>query len=38
MIRDGVCSVTDGELLAGVPALGKGQALGGRFFPLLKSK
>jgi hypothetical protein len=36
ILRDGVCSVADGELLAGVPPIAKGEPLGGRFFPLLK--
>ncbi len=33
--RDGVCSATDDELLAGVPPIGKGEKLAGQFFPLL---
>lgn len=35
VVRDGVCSQTDEPLLAGVPAVGKGQPLSGPFFPLL---
>ena len=34
-IRDGVVSDTDAELLEGVPPIGKGKKLEGRFFPLL---
>ena len=34
-VRDGVYSDTDDALLDGVPPLGKGTPLGGRFFPLL---
>jgi hypothetical protein len=33
--RDGTCSDFDGSLLEGVPAIPKGQPMGGRFFPLL---
>lgn len=33
--RDGVCSASDDPLLAGVPAIPKGQKMEGRFFPLL---
>jgi hypothetical protein len=33
--RDGVRSATDDALLQGVPAIPRGQPLGGRFFPLL---
>lgn len=33
--RDGTQSDSDDVLLTGVPAIGKGQAMGGRFFPLL---
>ncbi len=36
-VRDGVCSYSDEPLLAGVPAIPKGQPLGGKFFPLLFS-
>ncbi len=35
VVRDGVCSYSDEPLLAGVPCIGKGQPLEGRFFPLL---
>jgi ectoine hydroxylase-related dioxygenase (phytanoyl-CoA dioxygenase family) len=35
MFRDGVCSYTDDELLAGVPRIPKGQKMDGQFFPLL---
>ncbi len=35
VVRDGVRSATDAPLLAGVPAIGQGEALDGRFFPLL---
>lgn len=35
-VRDGVCSDTDDALLAGVPPVPKGEALGGQFFPLLR--
>lgn len=35
VVRDGVRSVSDEPLLAGVPAVPAGQPLGGRFFPLL---
>lgn len=35
LISDGVCSDTDEELLAGVPAVAKGRKLEGRFFPML---
>ncbi len=35
VVRDGVRSATDAPLLAGVPAIGEGEALDGRFFPLL---
>ena len=33
--RDGVQSASDDPLLAGVPAIPKGQSMGGQFFPLL---
>jgi ectoine hydroxylase-related dioxygenase (phytanoyl-CoA dioxygenase family) len=33
--RDGVFSATSESLLKGVPPIGKGEALGGQFFPLL---
>ena len=33
--RDGVASASDEPLLAGVPVVPRGQALGGQFFPLL---
>ncbi len=36
VFRDGVCSYTDDELLAGVPVISKGQKMAGRFFPLLR--
>lgn len=36
-IRDGVCSDTDEPLLAGVPPIGRGNPLGGRFFPLVSA-
>ena len=35
MFLDGVCSDGDDPLLEGVPAIPKGQAMGGDFFPLL---
>ena len=35
VFRDGVRSASDSELLAGVPAIPSGHAMGGRFFPLL---
>ncbi len=35
VFRDGVRSASDTELLAGVPAIPKGDEMGGRFFPLL---
>jgi ectoine hydroxylase-related dioxygenase (phytanoyl-CoA dioxygenase family) len=35
VFRDGVRSGSDGELLAGVPPISKGEPMGGRFFPLL---
>ncbi len=34
-VRDGVCSLDDAPLLAGVPPILKGAPLDGRFFPLL---
>jgi ectoine hydroxylase-related dioxygenase (phytanoyl-CoA dioxygenase family) len=34
-VRDGVRSDSDDPLLAGVPAIPRGEPLGGRFFPLL---
>ena len=35
LFRDGVMSNSDDPLLAGVPAIPKGEKMGGRFFPLL---
>jgi ectoine hydroxylase-related dioxygenase (phytanoyl-CoA dioxygenase family) len=35
VFRDGVCSYTDDELLAGVPVIPKGEKMQGQFFPLL---
>jgi ectoine hydroxylase-related dioxygenase (phytanoyl-CoA dioxygenase family) len=35
--RDGVCSYTDEELLAGVPIIPKGQKMDGQYFPLLRA-
>jgi len=35
VIRDGVASYTDEELLAGVPPIPKGEKMDGQFFPLL---
>jgi ectoine hydroxylase-related dioxygenase (phytanoyl-CoA dioxygenase family) len=35
VLRDGVCSDTDAELLAGVPPVPRGQKMEGPFFPLL---
>jgi ectoine hydroxylase-related dioxygenase (phytanoyl-CoA dioxygenase family) len=35
VFRDGTRSASDGELLAGVPPIPAGEAMGGRFFPLL---
>ncbi|MEX2111571.1 MAG: phytanoyl-CoA dioxygenase family protein [Pirellulales bacterium] len=35
VFRDGVCSYTDDELLAGVPIIAQGQMMAGQFFPLL---
>ncbi|MGD9721328.1 MAG: phytanoyl-CoA dioxygenase family protein [Pirellulales bacterium] len=35
VFRDGVCSYSDDELLAGVPVIPKGQKMDGQFFPLL---
>lgn len=35
VVRDGVKSVTDESLLDGVPSVGKGNPLEGKFFPLL---
>lgn len=35
MFRDGVTSAADEPLLAGVPVVPSGQAMGGQFFPLL---
>ncbi|MEX0977570.1 MAG: phytanoyl-CoA dioxygenase family protein [Pirellulales bacterium] len=35
VFRDGVCSHSDDELLAGVPPIPHGQKMQGRFFPLL---
>jgi ectoine hydroxylase-related dioxygenase (phytanoyl-CoA dioxygenase family) len=35
VIRDGVESYTDQELLAGVPVIPQGEKMGGQFFPLL---
>jgi ectoine hydroxylase-related dioxygenase (phytanoyl-CoA dioxygenase family) len=36
VFRDGVISDTNEALLAGVPAIPKGEKIGGRFFPLLQ--
>ncbi len=35
VFKDGVRSSTDSELLAGVPVIGQGQKMEGKFFPLL---
>ncbi|MCA9214980.1 MAG: phytanoyl-CoA dioxygenase family protein [Planctomycetales bacterium] len=35
VFRDGVCSDTDEELLAGVPVIPKGEPMDGQFFPIL---
>ena len=35
VFRDGVRSTSDSHLLAGVPAIPRGQPMGGQFFPLL---
>jgi hypothetical protein len=35
VFRDGVCSASDDPLLEGVPVIGKGEKMEGRFFPLL---
>ncbi len=35
VFRDGVCSDSDAELLAGVPSVPRGQKMDGTFFPLL---
>ena len=35
VVRDGVTSAVDEPLLKGVPPIGAGQPLGGRFFPLV---
>ncbi len=35
LMRDGVCSVTDEPLLAGVPPVANGMPVAGQFFPLL---
>ena len=35
VFRDGVCSGSDGELLAGVPPIPAGEKMQGQFFPLL---
>ena len=35
VFRDGVCSASDDPLLEGVPVIGKGEKMGGMFFPLL---
>jgi hypothetical protein len=35
VFRDGVCSASDDELLAGVPPIAKGHKMEGQFFPLL---
>ncbi len=35
VIRDGVCSATDEELLHGVPIISNGERMDGQFFPLL---
>lgn len=37
MILDGVVSDTDEPLLEGVPIIARGEKIGGRFFPLLRS-
>jgi ectoine hydroxylase-related dioxygenase (phytanoyl-CoA dioxygenase family) len=36
VFRDGVCSASDDELLAGVPRIPKGEKMRGQFFPLLR--
>lgn len=38
VFRDGVCSASDSPPLEGVPAVPKGEPMGGRFFPLLYGK
>ena len=38
VIRDGVRSATEEPLLAGTPAIPKGECLGGQFFPLLSGQ
>lgn len=35
VFRDGVCSASNGELLAGVPPIPAGEKMDGQFFPLL---
>jgi hypothetical protein len=35
VFRDGVCSASNDELLAGVPPIPVGEKMDGRFFPLL---
>jgi ectoine hydroxylase-related dioxygenase (phytanoyl-CoA dioxygenase family) len=35
VFRDGVCSASNEELLAGVPPIPAGEKMGGQFFPLL---
>jgi hypothetical protein len=35
VFKDGVQSATDDALLAGVPAIAKGQKMEGQFFPVL---
>ena len=35
VFRDGTHSASDAPLLKGVPAVPKGEPMGGRFFPLL---
>ena len=35
VFRDGVCSYSDEELLAGVPPVPAGEKMDGQFFPLL---
>jgi ectoine hydroxylase-related dioxygenase (phytanoyl-CoA dioxygenase family) len=36
VFRDGVESASNGELLAGVPPIPKGEKMGGQFFPMLR--
>jgi hypothetical protein len=35
VFRDGVCSASNNELLAGLPPIPVGEKIDGRFFPLL---